>query len=354
MTTNSAKMVLATVISLSIATAALADGFAGLGREEPGYAAVTPGFALEFPRDYGAHPGFRTEWWYVTANLRDAAGAAYGAQWTLFRLAMAPGPAKDGWASQIVFMGHAAVTSTNEHLFSETFARDGIGQAGVETEPFQAFIDNWSMAARGPGISRLSVCAFDAKFSYRLDLTADRPPVPQGDKGYSVKSEKGQASYYFSQPFYLVDGEIVLHGAPIKVSGRAWMDREWSSQYLAPDQKGWDWFSLHFRGGEKLMLFRMRGMAERSFLAGTWIGADGSPQQLRPEDISIEPLVTTKLPAVTLPTEWRLGVKSHGLSVVTKTLNVASWMATRFPYWEGPVSFTGSHEGEGYLEMTGY
>jgi predicted secreted hydrolase len=347
-------MVLATAITFYIATTALADGFAGLGQEAPGYAAVKPGFALEFPRDYGAHPGFRTEWWYLTANLHDAAGASYGAQWTLFRHAMEPGPEKDGWASQIVFMGHAAVTSAKEHLSAETLARGGIGQAGVAREPFRAFIDNWSMASAGPGMSRLSVCAFDAKFSYRLDLTADRPPVPQGDNGYSVKSEKGQASYYFSQPFYLVDGEIVLHGAPIKVSGRAWMDREWSSQPLAPDQKGWDWFSLHLSSGEKLMLFRLRGVAERSFLAGTWIGADGSPQQLRPEDISIEPLATTKLPAVTLPTEWRLGVKSHGLGVITRPLNAASWMATRFSYWEGPVSFTGSHDGEGYLEMTGY
>jgi len=25
-----------------------------------------------------------------------------------------------------------------------------------------------------------------------------------------------------------------------------------------------------------------------------------------------------------------------------------------FPYWEGPVFATGSHEGRGYLEMTGY
>jgi predicted secreted hydrolase len=31
-----------------------------------------------------------------------------------------------------------------------------------------------------------------------------------------------------------------------------------------------------------------------------------------------------------------------------------SWMATSFPYWEGPIGFRGSHSGVGYLEMTGY
>jgi predicted secreted hydrolase len=331
-----------------------ADSFAGLGREAQGFIPVTPGATLAFPRDYGAHPGFRTEWWYVTANLHDATGASYGVQWTLFRSATEPGPEREGWASQIVFMGHAAATSASEHLFAETLARGGVGQAGVVAEPFHAFIDNWAMTAQGEGISRLLLSAAAGQFRYRLQLTSDKEPVAQGDKGYSRKSERGQASYYFSQPFYSVEGELVMRGAPVKVSGRAWMDREWSSQSLAPDQKGWDWFSLHLAGGEKLMLFRLRSLAGRDFLAGTWIGVDGAPQQLEQDDISIDPLTVTRLPVATLPTRWRLNVKSHGLTIETKPLNEASWMGTRFAYWEGPISFEGSQRGEGYLEMTGY
>ena len=122
---------------------------------------MTPGAALAFPRDFGAHPGFRTEWWYLTANLRDASGASYGVQWTLFRSALAPGPEQEGWADPIVFMGHAAVTTASEHLFAETLARGGIGQAGVVATPFRAFIDDWSLEARDnradAGISRLFV-----------------------------------------------------------------------------------------------------------------------------------------------------------------------------------------------------
>jgi predicted secreted hydrolase len=29
-------------------------------------------------------------------------------------------------------------------------------------------------------------------------------------------------------------------------------------------------------------------------------------------------------------------------------------MGTSFAYWEGPISFRGSHTGIGYLELTGY
>ncbi|QGM48135.1 iron ABC transporter permease [Methylocystis heyeri] len=326
----------------------------GLGRNAPGYLTATPGVELAFPRDYGAHPGFRVEWWYLTANLHDRAGAAYGAQWTLFRVGLAPGPEGTGWESGAIFMGHAAATSASEHLFAETFARGGIGQAGVSAEPFEAFIDDWSMKAPGEGISRLSVAAEGNGFSYKLALTSEKGPVAQGDRGYSQKSETGQASYYFSEPFYAVEGEIRLHGKPVRVSGRAWMDREWSGQYLAPEQKGWDWFALHLPGNEKLMLFRLRSVTGRNFLTGNWISATGESQQLGPGDISIEPLAETRLEAATLPTRWRLGVRSHGLDIETAPLNPSSWMGTRFPYWEGPISFSGSHQGEGYLEMTGY
>ena len=173
-----------------------------------GSATVTPGAALAFPRDFGAHPGFRTEWWYLTANLRDASGASYGAQWTLFRSALAPGPEQEGWADPVVFMGHAAVTTASEHLFAETSARGGIGQAGVVATPFRAFIDDWSLEARDnaadAGISRLSVVASGAGFRYRLKLSADMPPVLEGDKGYSRKSEDGRGFLLF-QP-------ALLHG----------------------------------------------------------------------------------------------------------------------------------------------
>ena len=142
-------------IALAFATPALAQGFAGLGGDAAGFEKVVPGKPLQFPQDFGAHNNFRTEWWYVTANLTDESGAPYGVQWTLFRQAGAPGDERPGWASQTVWMGHAAVTSATDHLFAETFARGGIGQAGVTANPFRAFIDDWIFSGGGAeGCSR--------------------------------------------------------------------------------------------------------------------------------------------------------------------------------------------------------
>jgi predicted secreted hydrolase len=335
-----------------------ADGFAGLGQDAAGFEKVTPGRPLVFPRDFGAHPGFRTEWWYVTANLEDSAGASYGVQWTLFRQASAPGDERPGWANQNVWMGHTAVTTATEHLFAETFARGGVGQAGVTSEPFRAWIDDWTFAARsdapGAGLSRMTISSNGPGFRYEFDLVAEGPLVRHGENGFSRKSDDGRASYYFSQPFFKISGVLVLRGKEIKLSGLAWMDREWSSQPLAATQKGWDWFSLHFSTGEKLMVFRLRDERALDFCAGTWIDADGAAQALDGDDIKLMPLTETPIAGRILPTRWKLRVKSHGLDVEAAPVNASSWMATSFPYWEGPIAFHGSHEGKGYLEMTGY
>lgn len=357
MSARFALLVILAALAPSIPTA-FAGGFAGLGDDAQGFAEVMPGKPLVFPRDFGVHPGFRTEWWYLTANLEDASGAAYGIQWTLFRQATEPGREREGWADQNIWMGHAAVTSAGEHLFAETFARGGVGVAGVRAEPFRAFIDNWRLAASddapGAGFARMTVSAEGQGFRYALKLAADKPLVLHGDNGFSRKSDDGRASYYFSQPFFRTDGVLILHGREIKVAGDAWMDREWSSRPLAATQQGWDWFSLHFSNGEKLMVFRLRDKTAGDFYAGTWIGANGASQALDRDDIALTPLAKATVAGRSLPVRWRLQVKSRGLDVETAPLNVDSWMATRFSYWEGPISFHGSMQGKGYLEMTGY
>ena len=271
---------------------------------------------------------------------------------------MAPGRQQDGWANQQIWIGHAAVTRADTHRATETFARGGIGQAGVEATPFHAWIDSWDMRAgdrwSARAIAPLQLTASGTDFSYALRLDAERPLVLQGESGYSRKSERGQASYYYSQPYFRVAGHLNIADRAIEVTGQAWMDRECSSQPLAPDQSGWDWFSLHLTSGEKLMLFRLRQTAGGNFCSGNWIGLDGKSEQLATTEIHLTPMASTDIAGRTLPTSWRIEIPSHRLNVESTPLNSRSWMGTSFPYWEGPIRFQGSHAGVGYLEMTGY
>ena len=330
---------------------AQAEVFDGLRSGAPGFELPRPGTPLLFPKDHGAHRQFRNEWWYLTANLKGADGASYGVQWTLFRHALEPNSG-EGWSDRNVWMAHAAATSAGEHLFVQKLARGGVGQAGVIAAPFHAYIDDWSFEALDEAFTQARITAREPRFSYALNLKSGAPFVLQGEGGYSRKSETGQASYYYSQPFFTVDGTLSIHGREVKVAGCAWMDREWSSQPLAADQKGWDWLSLHLSGGEKLMLYRMRGA--RPYLLGNWIAPNGATNLLSSEDISLEPLAQTMIGERSIPTRWRVKVKSRGLDIETAPLNARSWMGTNFPYWEGPITFDGSQNGEGYLEMTGY
>jgi predicted secreted hydrolase len=354
------RYVLALLLSISWTWAhpveATAQGFAGLGSTADGFAIPSRDVQLRFPLDHGAHPDFRIEWWYVTANLQSEAGTKYGVQWTLFRSALAPGTGS-GWSDPQIWMGHAGLTTKDRQFVAEKFSRGGVGQAGVIAQPFSAWIDDWEMKGMAkPGADQLDIVSLRATgrdFGYELALSANGPLVLQGEQGYSIKSASAQASFYYSQPFYDVSGSIDADGKTVRVTGKAWLDREWSSQPLASDQTGWEWFSLHLDSGEKVMAFRLRN-SQDGYTSVNWISADGTPTPLPPGSLEITPVRTTRVGTRDIPVAWRVRIPQRRFDVITAPLNDQAWMATTTPYWEGPIAFKGSAAGRGYLEMTGY
>ena len=320
-----------------------AQGFAGMGQSVEGFALPEPGPDLAFPADHGAHPDYRIEWWYLTAVLDGEDGVRYGVQWTLFRSTLAPGGPQ-------VWMGHFGLTTPDAHFSGERLARDGIGQAGVAPEPFEAWIDDWSLA--GETLDAVTLRAGTPEAGYDLAFAAEGPLVFHGEAGFSVKSADGQASYYYSQPFYEVSGTLDLPTGPVAVTGRGWLDREWSSQFLQADQEGWDWFSLHLDDGYRLMAFAVRGASP--FHYASWIAPDGSTIPYYGEALKMTPLATASVEGREVPVRWQVVLPAQGVDVTIEAVNPRSWQPTLFPYWEGPVTATGSHGAVGYLEMTGY
>ena len=336
---------------------AVPQGFAGLGSAADGFAIPQRGTAFDFPTDHGPHPEYRIEWWYLTANLRDAMGHEYGVQWTLFRSALSP-ETRQGWQSSHLWMGHAGLTTADHHFSAERLARGGIGQAGAHPAPFEAWIDDWTMATLAEDgadmLTALHVTAQGQTFAYDLTMAATGPIIFHGDAGYSVKSADGQASYYYSQPFYQAQGTLTLPSGSVAVTGTAWLDREWSSQPLSETQDGWDWFSLRFDDGTRLMAFGLRGHDQATFTAATWITPDGVTEHYPDGALRLTPLTCAQVADRTVPVRWRVDLPARGLSVETEPINPHSWMDVSIPYWEGPFQFSGSHTGVGYLEMTGY
>lgn len=356
-------------------------GFADLGARSQGYANASPTTELVFPEDHGPHPDFRIEWWYLTANLENEDGEPLGMQWTLFRQAQQPkalgaSAAADFWAADQLWMAHMALSRGERHRVAERFARgareplpSAAQQAGVTARPFRAWLDDWRLESltSAPGDDALDHLMLTAQaedesgaFGYQLELEAEGPLVRHGINGFSQKSADGQGSMYYSQPFYRVSGEVMLNGERVAVSGRAWLDREWSSQLLSGSQTGWDWFSLHLDSGARLMAFRLRGGGADNgdYLSGSWITPDGEVRLLNAKALTLVPQAFAEAAGHRVPVGWRLTLPEQNLELDIAARHANRWMNTSVPYWEGAVSVTdaksGAPRGQGYLEMTGY
>jgi len=349
--------------------ASLQPGLATLARQADGFAQAQPGVPLRFPRDHGPHPDFRIEWWYLTANLQDLSGRPYGAQWTLFRFAARPpgGPAGDSpWQDGQVFMAHMALTTPGGHFASQRYARggdhEGLAQAGVTSEPFEAWLDDWRLqSVEGAENARwLPLEAYARQNGYGLDLRldSDRPLVLQGDAGFSRKHADGGGSYYYSQPFLHAQGKLTVEGVTVDVHGSAWLDREWSSQFLRPGQSGWDWFALHLESGEKLMLFRMRqNSGAAGFSHAALIGPAGNMTQWDSGELRLEVTRSERVAGRSLPMGWLIELPAANRTMRVDALQAGQWMEVDFPYWEGAVTVSGDDAGSrgvGYMELTGY
>lgn len=353
-----------------------------------------PDYRMSFPQDHGTHDQFDIEWWYLTANLQDEAGDPYGLQWTLFRFknsrprsSQAEGNNSSSslknspvmlnestvsldkkWHNDQIYMAHASIHSLDTHWFSEKFARGGVGNAGLTALPLNLFIDDWqwlnSDGDTGLFPSTLTFSATDtskpnAEASATFTLNQTGPLVQHGDNGFSVKSNSGHASHYYSAPFISIEGELTqaidtVTTAPIKLKGQAWFDKEWTSQLLDTGTQGWDWLSLHLDDGNKIMAFRMRLKNQDDYVTGSYITSTGEQITLQPGDLTLQPVSVKKVDGRQLPLIWKLMIPSKKIDLTISTLKDKQWNNAAVPYYEGMVKIEGSHGGVGFLELTGY
>ena len=331
-----------------------------------GFERVTAPRAFNFPADHGPHPAFRDEWWYVTGNLDGEAGRRYGFQITFFRHGLRRGrrPGESRWAGQDAWMAHFALSDVagNRYTSFQRISREAVGLAGGQLNPFQVWLDDWRLEAL---LGRESTWRFRAGqdgIGIDLELEPRKPPVLQGNHGLSQKSaEVGNASYYYSMTRLAARGTVTAPGRVDPVSGLAWLDREWSTSMLAPDQAGWDWFSLQLNDGSDLMYFRMRRKdgSDDPHSSGAVFDAGGGSRPLALSDVSLRTLATWRSPGgYDYPAGWRLELKPTGQRLVVRPALADQEFRHDARYWEGAVDVTdadtGQPLGRGYVELTGY
>ncbi len=326
------------------------------------FAPVAPGYRLQFPRDEGAHPDFRLEWWYLTGWLEDAARQPFGFQVTFFRAR--PGLKHDNpsaFAPRHIVISHAALSdpARGRLMHAQRAARAGLDLAGADAGRMRVWIDDWSLEFRDDAY-RARIPARDLQ----LDLTFNRtqPPLLQGNAGFSRKGPSpAAASYYYSQPHLTVAGSIAPAGRSRPVTGTAWLDHEWSSQYLEQEAAGWDWIGINLDGGAALMAFRMRDRRGDSRWAGATLrGADGRARSYAPAEVRFTPGRRWRSPrtGADYPVSWRVQVGELEIAIepLFDDQENDTRASTGTIYWEGAVRALvgGKTAGRGYLELTGY
>ena len=311
------------------------------------------------PDDHASHPGFSLEWWYFTATLSDADGTPYGLQFTLFRLRQ-PKARQSDWSNDQRWLAHTSLHSPDSHYFEEKVARGGVGNAGVSSNPFRAFIDHWQWQSADtalpgemfPGVLSTSV---DDSALLRLSLTTTGPPVRHGGNGYSVKSADGKfRSYYYSQPFIEVSGALTINNQTIDVTGNGWFDHEWTSQLASDQALGWDWLSLSLDDGRKLMAFTMYVEGSDPYTTGTLISPDGVTRTLSADEITLSPTGYEQYAGKKLPVKRLLSIHSEGVELTIAAFKPGQWNPGVVSYYEGRIEATGTQKGVGFLELTGY
>jgi predicted secreted hydrolase len=369
-----------------VAAAAQPPQIAGAGPAGIGYAQALAPRGLEFPADQGPHPDYRQEWWYVTGNLDSAGGERFGFELTIFRFALAPSPPEptavgsqpgtegSAWRTRQIYLGHFAVTDVARHRFrfAVKLSRGALGLAGARAAPFRVWVGNWQIG-HAAGDRPAATDSADAAAwrlqaggqGYAFSLTARPliPPVLNGERGLSRKSgEPGNATYYYSIPRISVEGTVIRNGQPLQVHGLAWLDREWGSGSLGPQETGWDWFGLQLGDGSCLMFYslRDRGGAEDPYSAGTWVDSAGRTRPLSRRDVHIEVLqYWTDADGARYPSRWRLALPAVGLDLTIHPVLADQELVTSPRYWEGAVDVSGTHAGRpiagrGYVELVGY
>ena len=330
---------------------------------------ATVGYKFAFPRDHASHPDYKIEWWYYTGNVTAKDGRRFGYQVTWFRVGIDHTPSNPSrWTIRDLYMTHLAVSDAagQRYRFSEKLSRGGPGIAGAATDRYHVWNEDWTGTLNDRGQHLLKAMGKDAGIDLVLD--EGKPPATNGVNGISQKGARdGNASHYYSVTRMPTRGTIVVDGERVEVEGLTWMDHEFGTSFLEPEQRGWDWLAIQLSDGRELMLYQLRradgSRDPRS--SGTLVNKDGSTVHLGNDDFTQTPGRATfkSTNGTVYPVEWTIGVPAHGISLrVTTPLadqELSLVRSTGIAYWEGMIDVAGTSggarvTGSGYLEMTGY
>jgi predicted secreted hydrolase len=335
-----------------------------------------PGYQYLFPRDHFNHPGYQTEWWYYTGNLRATDGHRFGFELTFFRQAIRlsqqqADESSATWRPDQVYVAHLALSDIDaqEFFHSERLNRAGPGLAGSSLEEQRYWNGNWQVRWASLTSGEQNLRAVCDRFGLELNLKPEKPLVIHGKDQLSLKGARpGEASHYISFTRLSAAGQLTnWNNRSYTLNGLAWMDHEFFTEVNDEALAGWDWFAIQLNNHEELMLYQLRRKSGEGddFSSGTYVDTQGHAHFLGASDFSLSPGETWQSSAsgARYPVAWTISIPCLRLELSERTaLKNQELFANNSvtpAYWEGAVTYDGRMhgqpvEGVGYLEMTGY
>ncbi len=354
------KIIATLLLSLSALSAFAAEP-PPASKTESGFAIARPGVALEFPRDHGSHPQFKTEWWYITGHLQSPE-KNLGFQITFFRSASKADGDKE---PEQIYLAHAAILDkdTGRFLHEERLNSEQ-WNAFAQTGSLDIYNGNWYLRMTNPDTEEM-ITRFSLKDIGSLELTLKPAKAKTlfGENGYSKKGDSDSAaSHYITFTRLAVDGTLKSQQKRAPLTGIAWMDHEYSSSQLSSEQIGWNWSSLILDDGSELMAYVMRrkdGAVDPNSRL-TLISPTGVKTEYKGNAFSWTPLRTWTSPhtAASYPVEYEIAWEQQKLHI--KPFADDQELTGKigdFEYWEGACEVldkTGDRVGLAYTELTGY
>ncbi|WP_278182446.1 lipocalin-like domain-containing protein [Vibrio misgurnus] len=318
---------------------------------------VLPNYPVRLPADFFSRPEFAQEWWMLYALLEDEQGKSLSVQWNFLRLAQDDRNSV-GWQTPQLYFSSIVINGQKIALRDQKMARGGIGQAGIGKQPFRMWIDNWSWRSLGIGPFPGHLQLVTDEFSLNLQLLAQGAYRLAGEQGYQVRQDLlALASYQFEQPNIVLQGELALSGTQPtrRVTGRAWLSKEWGSDLVANAQIGSDRLVIPLSDEQWLTVNRVRHQGVADYVYGMFHSRHAPSVVLTDQDIQLEALSVSVLSnGKRLPLRWRLVIPKLQINVTIEPLDKEAWHSFLIPYWEGRIKILGSHTQTGFIQLSGY
>lgn len=328
-----------------------------------GFRDILPGEEPAFPAAFYYAAQYKVQWWYFTGHLYDKGGREFGYELTFFVFGIQKRKYRSRFGADNIYAAHFAITDPEQKrfLFTDTADRGAFGLSGASENKLKVWVEKNSLQGTP---KKMRIRASAKPMAIDFILIPEKPVVLNGEHGYSRKSASSPklASIYFSYTRLKTEGSLTIGRSTVPVTGASWFDREISSQGLAENLQGWDWFSIQLDDGREIMLYLLRNKDGTldPFSSGTFVFKNGRYRHLEKGDFRVKVLdrYRSEKTGARYPAKWEIEVPSENIDLIaTPLLQDQEFIATSSTgnhYWEGSCFIKGTATGRAYVELTGY